>query len=118
MKRSARFWAIMSVTCALALVMGFATNASAQKADAPGKVHGQLVDATGKPIPNAKVTMKNTATGMSVDTNSDSNGRYNASKVPAGNYTVTMTVMGQTIYEFVMGLEPGQDLTKDVNFKE
>ncbi len=62
--------------------------------------------------------MKNTATGMSVDTSSDSNGRYNANKVPAGNYTVTMTVMGQTIYEFVMALEPGQDLTKDVNFKE
>lgn len=117
MQRLARFWMMASIACALALVMGWATNVSAQKPEAPGKVHGQIIDITGKPVPNAKISMKNTATGASIDTTTDSNGRFNENKVPPGNYTVTMSAQGQVIYEFVMALDPGQDLQRDVNFK-
>jgi tetratricopeptide (TPR) repeat protein len=108
----------MSAACALALVMGWATNASAQAPTAPGKLHGQLIDVSGKPIPNVKVTLKNNATLATTETTTDSNGRYNENKVQPGNYTVTMTSMGQAVYEFVMDLAPGQDVQKDVNFKE
>jgi Carboxypeptidase regulatory-like domain/TonB dependent receptor/TonB-dependent Receptor Plug Domain len=55
---------------------------------------GTVTDASGAVIANAQVSIKNTATGITKDSTTDSAGFYTAPNLPAGPYEVKVTAAG------------------------
>jgi outer membrane receptor protein involved in Fe transport len=60
-------------------------------------VVGTVRDATGAVVPNAKVTLTNTATGVSAEKTSDANGNFEFFTVRIGTYVVTAEKTGFSI---------------------
>lgn len=59
-----------------------------------GTITGVVQDASEAVIPNAAVTLKNTDTGLTLQTKSNGGGIYTFSPVKIGNYTVSATAPG------------------------
>jgi Carboxypeptidase regulatory-like domain len=59
-----------------------------------GAISGIVDDPTGAAIPNAKVTVTNTATGVSVTTTSSSGGDYTFPTLDPGGYTIKVSAPG------------------------
>ncbi|MBM3785555.1 MAG: TonB-dependent receptor [Acidobacteria bacterium] len=57
-------------------------------------VAGSVTDASGAPVPGAKVSVKNLATGIARDTVSADSGFYTVTALAAGRYQVTVTKEG------------------------
>ena len=64
------------------------------QAGATGTILGTVTDATGAIVPNAKVTVTNTATNVVFRTTSSSAGDYNAPSLNPGSYKVTVESPG------------------------
>src|SRR5882762_10102488 len=78
---------------ALALIILLGTSfASAQTQ--LGAVRGAVRDPQGNSVPDAKVTLKNTATNAEQDSNTNSEGIYSIANVPAGNYELSIKKEG------------------------
>ncbi|MDO8681037.1 MAG: carboxypeptidase-like regulatory domain-containing protein [Acidobacteriota bacterium] len=60
-------------------------------------VVGTVRDATGAVVPDAKVTLTNTATGVTAEKNSDANGNFEFFTVRIGTYVVTAEKTGFSI---------------------
>lgn len=54
-----------------------------------GTIRGQITDASGAPVPNTQITVKNTDNGYTRELTSDNDGRYVAPNLPIGTYSVT-----------------------------
>lgn len=52
-------------------------------------VSGTVTGATGKPVPNAKVTVRNLATGQSREAQTNAAGAYRLANLPPGKYTIS-----------------------------
>src|SRR6185312_14077455 len=59
-------------------------------AQSTGNIQGNVTDASGAAVPNAKVTVHNDGTGTDRVVQTDSDGNYLAASLPAGTYTVTI----------------------------
>ena len=59
-----------------------------------GAISGNIEDQTGVAIPNAKVTVTNTATGVSVTVPSTNAGDYTFSTLDPGGYTIVVEAQG------------------------
>ena len=59
-----------------------------------GAISGNIGDPTGAAIPNAKVTVTNTATGVSVTTTSTGAGDYTFPSLDPGGYTIKVEALG------------------------
>ncbi len=59
-----------------------------------GTILGTVKDATGAVVPRAKVTLTNTATGISIDRITDEEGRYIFPAIKSGSYQVTVEATG------------------------
>src|SRR6478672_4500851 len=59
----------------------------------PGRLRGQIVDATGAVIPGASITVKNSS-GLVVSATSDGAGAYDVKNLAPGKYTVAVTAKG------------------------
>jgi hypothetical protein len=68
----------------------------AQRATA--SVAGLVTDSTGAPVPDARVTVKNLATGIERTTASNEVGYYTVPALPAGPYSITVTKEGFATY--------------------
>ena len=79
---------IFSVTA----LLSFAPRAFAQ-AD-QGAISGTVTDSSGAAVPNATVTLTDTATGFAVTKTTDGSGNYTASPLKLGSYTVTAVAAG------------------------
>jgi hypothetical protein len=55
---------------------------------------GVITDAQGGVVPNAKITIKNVATSVAVETSTNSSGAYSAPNLTPGDYTVSITAAG------------------------
>src|SRR6185436_3275083 len=62
-----------------------------------GNVVGTIKDSTGAVVPGAKVTLTNTATGVSSEKISDANGSYEFFTVRPGGYVITAEKAGFSI---------------------
>ena len=71
--------------CILLLAMG----AAAQIQN--GELSGDITDPSGAAISNAKVSIKNTATGSVTNVVSSQQGHFVANQMPVGVYTVSVT---------------------------
>lgn len=75
------------------LLLGVTAPAFAQSSSTTS-LSGIVVDADGGAIPGATVTVKNNATGVSVEAVSNSTGRFAFPGLAAGTYTVTVSLTG------------------------
>lgn len=77
---------------ALVMLLGFSTAALAQKLD--GALRGEITDAQGAVVTDAKVSVTNTATGISQSTQTSSSGTYFFPNLLVGNYDLTVEKKG------------------------
>src|ERR1700723_2394477 len=59
-----------------------------------GTILGTVTDAQGAVVPGAKVTVKNTGTGLERSTETSADGSYALPELPIGTYSVTITQTG------------------------
>ncbi|HTS36126.1 MAG TPA: TonB-dependent receptor [Candidatus Solibacter sp.] len=59
-----------------------------------GTILGTVTDASGAVVAGAKVTVKNTGTGLERSTETSADGSYSLPELPIGTYTVTVTQTG------------------------
>ena len=62
--------------------------------DASSTISGIVKDPNDAVIPNANVKVRNSSTGQETTTTTDNEGRFRASALAAGNYTVTVSASG------------------------
>src|SRR5919199_5592494 len=77
---------------AAVFALGSALPAAAQ--DYRGKVSGTVADVNTAAIPGARVVLHNDETGVEVERQTDSDGRYQFDFVDPGTYTVTVEQAG------------------------
>ena len=80
-------------------------------------VTGTVTDASGKVLPNAKVTVKNLDTGQSSETQTDSAGLYKISNLAAGAYEVSASLegIGAIVARITLTAGSEQSLTLGLN---
>ncbi len=81
------------------LVVEFLLLSAAAIAQDAASLTGTIRDNTGAVIPDASVTLKNTATGIARDLKTNSAGEYVAAAVPPGQYNLTVLVPGFRKYQ-------------------
>jgi Carboxypeptidase regulatory-like domain/TonB dependent receptor len=59
-----------------------------------GSITGSILDRTGAVVPKAKVTARNNATSVTIETESTGDGAYRLQQLPAGVYTLRATAGG------------------------
>src|SRR5262245_55241259 len=57
-------------------------------------LQGRVFDASDAVLAGAAITIKDTATGLTVGVRSDPEGHYSVGAIPAGTYTVTVSASG------------------------
>jgi hypothetical protein len=82
----------LSCVAVLAVLVAAARPAAAQVVTA--SVQGRVYDVTGAAIPEAKLVLANTATGLSRSTLASPTGDYQIALLPVGEYTVTAEKQG------------------------
>ena len=94
------------------LLLAFAAVAQIQN----GQFSGVVTDPSGAAIPNAKVTVTNTATNLSVSTTSNQTGAFTLKELPPGTYKMTAEASGfRTVTNTNLTLNAGTD--QRVDFK-
>src|SRR2546428_12699848 len=83
---------LILLSFALAVCIVFASQVRAQGAGAT--LSGTINDPSGAVVPNAQVSARNTATGVSRATTTDSAGFYSLPNLLPGTYEVTVTATG------------------------
>jgi outer membrane receptor for ferrienterochelin and colicin len=59
-----------------------------------GQFTGTVTDPSGAAVPNAKVTITNQATNLSIDTTTNQTGLFSARELPVGTYTIKIEAPG------------------------
>jgi Carboxypeptidase regulatory-like domain/TonB-dependent Receptor Plug Domain len=80
----------------LRMILGFVVLAVATLAAQTfrGTILGTVTDATGAVVSGAKVTVRNTATGLERTTDASADGSYSIPELPIGTYNVTISQAG------------------------
>ncbi len=90
--RKLSLWLLMSV-------LGLSVAAIQLRAQTvTANLKGTVTDASGGVVPGATIVVHNTTTGAQRTVTSDSAGNFNATLLPLGNYTVTVTAKGFQTY--------------------
>ncbi|HYP13759.1 MAG TPA: TonB-dependent receptor [Bryobacteraceae bacterium] len=101
----------------LALVL-FETAVFAQSEIAFATLNGTVLDATGAAVPNAKLTLTNTNTGLQRTVESTEAGLFNFSRIPAGAYDLNVEAQGfKQSRRSGIGLNVGSVLTLDLSLE-
>ncbi len=82
-----------------------------------GAITGQVIDPSGAVIPNAAVTLKNTATGTTATDATDANGNYHFALLDPGNYTVAATASGFQTTTRPVTVSLGRTQTADIKLQ-
>lgn len=85
-----RIWLVCMAACGLALV----TAGLSRGQNATARIVGNVTDPNGAAVPNAKVTVVNSATQVHYDTSTNNDGYYQALDLPIGSYDVMIEAAG------------------------
>ncbi|MDQ2711425.1 MAG: TonB-dependent receptor, partial [Acidobacteriota bacterium] len=87
--------------------------------DASGKITGIVTDQTGATVPDAQVTVTNSATNIAQQVTTNKDGFYQALQLPIGLYRVTVAVPGfeKTTIDSKTALQINQTLRIDVKLQ-
>lgn len=91
--RGSRNHAVLLCLIALCLVASIPTFLFGQVAGT-ASISGRVTDASGAAVPNATVTIRNTATGATQTLTTDEQGRYSVPNLPIGPYEATASKTG------------------------
>src|SRR5215467_13316550 len=80
-----------------------------------GSIRGKVTDPSGGLIPSAKITAKNTGTGLIRDVVTNAEGTYVFAELPAGDYTVTVNAKALAAVAQNVIVNVGLDTTADFN---
>jgi hypothetical protein len=106
---------IVSLIAALAVLGFLVLNVSAQTET--GQLTGTVLDPAGAAVPNAKVTVRNLATGSSRTTTTADAGIYVVSNLLPGTYRVTVEAAGFSTSERNVDVTVGSRIGLDVNLQ-
>lgn len=79
-------------------------------------VSGTVTDPAGKPVPNARISIKNATTDQSSEAQTDSAGHYTFSNLTAGDYQVTCSVEGVGHISANVTVAPGAEQNLNMSF--
>src|ERR1700686_120269 len=97
----------------LLLLAGFSASAFAQ--GGTGTITGTVTDPKGLSVPQAKVVIKNTETGLERPLETTDSGAFTAAFLQPGHYEVSVSKDGfQTLVRKDLVLQVGQTLTVDI----
>jgi hypothetical protein len=82
-------WVVVLLLAVFAPVVALEAQVGGQ-----GAISGTVADSSGAVVPNAQITVVNTATGVQTVRNASSSGVYSVSPLLPGTYTVTVTYTG------------------------
>ena len=83
-----------------------------------GQILGTVTDASGAPVPNAKVTAKNAQTGYEQSASTSSEGLYRLPVLPLGGYDINVQATGFSAFRQTgITLNSGSTVTVDVNLQ-
>jgi outer membrane receptor for ferrienterochelin and colicin len=104
----------------LAAMLMLSNVAFAQSQATAGQIVGTVKDPQGAAVAGATVTVSNTATGLTQNLSSNSDGLFRAVLLPPGDYTVKVTAPGfgeftQTGYRVEVGSTLDANITMQVN---
>lgn len=104
-----------AVVCILGSILLLLSGAKLVSAQAvTGNISGTVTDSSGAVIAGASILVKNTATGVTQTTTSNSQGRYNVPDLAVGTYDVQASNSGfQTVVHAGVNLTVGSQLTID-----
>ena len=85
-----------SILASAALCLLFGIGQVFAQSAVSGAIIGKVVDQQGAVVPNAAVTVKNTATNTAVTVNTGSDGTYRVTNLPPGTYRLETAVSGFT----------------------
>jgi len=78
-----------------------------------GVVHGTVQDASKAVVPNAKVTLRSTSTGVARESQSNADGIYYFGSVPIGPYTLSVEAQGFKKWDGTFSVDAGQTVVVD-----
>jgi hypothetical protein len=109
MNRVSKNHRLIAILTALSLI--FAAAGSAQSFR--GSIRGKVTDPSGSVIASAKVSAKNTGTGLTREATAGDDGGYVLAELPAGVYTVTAQAAGLSPAAMNVQVNVGLDTTAD-----
>src|SRR5213594_224531 len=103
-----------SILSALVLLLATATSAQSFR----GSIRGKVTDPSGSVIANAKVSARNTGTGLAREATTSDDGGYVLAELPAGVYTVTAQATGLSSAAMNVRVNVGLDTTADFDLTQ
>ena len=96
------------------IVLLFSISIPIRAQDSNSSLSGAITSATGAAVPNAKVAVKNLATGQSTEAQTDSAGHYDLQNLLAGDYELAVSAEGYSTNTVKVTVAAGASKTADV----